>query len=465
MGKAFIGPRLRQLRKENAQTQADMARALDVSPAYINLLEGNQRSLSVKMLVRLSEAYGIDWKDLLTDDGDAAVADLRKLVRDPVFGDDVPDLSELRAAVDHAPSVVQRMIELHRSYRSLLDSVAHRMEEGSIESLLTTSPEAMIHDFFRSHRNYFPALEQAASQMRMVTGLRMENAFVALRDRLQGELGITVQIGKVGQMPDDLRVYDRENKVLLLSEALDHPNRAFQMAHMLALEDYKRPLDQLVASSDLADGRGAKRLRVELANYLAAAALMPYRLFWEAAEELGYDLDLLAARFGVSLEQVAHRLTTLQREGCEGVPFFFLRMDHAGNVTKRFNATGFHLAEHGGACPRLSVHRAFLNRGAFLPQTVELPDGSQFFTLSRTVDRPALGHTKETRHLAIALGCPVDHAHRLVYGQSTTASELTQIGINCPLCPRQRCPQRAHQPLHFELPMSPDRRGGTRYES
>jgi predicted transcriptional regulator len=42
---------------------------------------------------------------------------------------------------------------------------------------------------------------------------------------------------------------------------------------------------------------------------------------------------------------------------------------------------------------------------------------------------------------------------------------FSPIGINCHLCPRQACSQRAHQPVFMELPLDTARRGNTRYES
>jgi hypothetical protein len=83
-------------------------------------------------------------------------------------------------------------------------------------------------------------------------------------------------------------------------------------------------------------------------------------------------------------------------QGPQGVPFFFLRIDKAGNVTKRFNSTDFQLAEYGGACPRLDVHTSFRTPGRIVPQLVEMPDGSRFFVFSRTVDRPSLPATRRT---------------------------------------------------------------------
>jgi hypothetical protein len=170
----------------------------------------------------------------------------------------------------------------------------------------------------------------------------------ALRDRL----GLRVRLVRVEDMPDTLREYDEPRREVLLSEALDHPNRVFQLVHVAGLIENRALFDEILGSSNISDAHGLARCRVELANYFAAAVLMPYGPYLAEALASKYDFDHLATRFGVSFEQACHRATTLQRSGAQGVPFFFLRIDKAGNVTKRFNATDFHLAEYGGACPR-----------------------------------------------------------------------------------------------------------------
>ena len=210
------------------------------------------------------------------------------------------------------------------------------------------------------------------------------------------------------------------------------------------------------------------RCKVELANYFAAAALMPYEAFLSMAEKVAYDIDRLAIRFGVSVEQVCHRLTTLQRNGRRGIPFFFLRIDKAGNVTKRFNATAFQIAQYGGACPVWNLHTAFRTPGVIVPQFVEMTDGEQFLTLSRTTERPTHNSETQDRRLVMSLGCKVDHAEKLAYAIPLAPREnrvFAKIGINCHLCPREGCSQRAHQPMVKELNFDPSRRGNTRYDA
>ena len=137
-------------------------------------------------------------------------------------------------------------------------------------------------------------------------------------------------------------------------------------------------------------------LRIGLLNYVAGGLLMPYAAFLSAAAALRHDMEAVASRFGVSFEQACHRLSTLQRVGARGVPFFFLRVDPAGNVSKRFSAAGFPFARFGGSCPRWVVHTAFAQPGTVHVQIAELPDGAAFLCFARD-SRALLGHAGGSR--------------------------------------------------------------------
>lgn len=468
--KNFVGPRLRQLRREHRQTQAEMASALGLSAAYINLLENNQRSLSVQVLLRLSEVYGVDWRDLVKDEGPTLLADLRHAFQDPAFAASKPDLEELRAALDHCPNIARSILSLHKNHRALTERLLSLTggDTDAAQRVMGTSPETVVHDLFRAHRNHFDALERAAEAFRNGEEVETGELYGWLKCHLDQRLGIDVVPVPIKAMPNALRYYDDRERRILLSDGLDYPNKVFQLTHVAGLLEHRETIDRLIAGAGIAGPREQARCRVELANYFAAAVLMPYEPFLREAESTGYDADHLAARFGVSFEQVCHRLTTLQRDGAQGVPLFFLRIDKAGNVTKRFNATAIHLAQYGGACPRLDIHVSFRTPGRIIPQFVEMPDGTRYFTINRTVDRPVLGRHSQDNRLAVALGCSIEHASKLIYAQPFQLGDpdlFTPIGINCRLCPRQSCSQRAHQPMHLELPIDENRRGETRFES
>ncbi len=468
MSKTLIGPQLRALRTQNNHTQAEMARKLGVSPAYVNLLENNQRSVSVKVLMALSEAYGVDARALVQDTSASQLAELRASVRDPIFAGSAPDLTELRAAIDHAPGLVRLFVQLHENHHALLDRMRQLSAGDTASEMQAVRPETAIHNFFRKRMNHFPGLEAAAEAARAAIGGSADELYGNLKRHLRNAYGLRVEVLDMEQMAGALRFFDTEAGVVHLSETLDHINRKFQLAHVLAMVSCDSLLAELVADADIPSGPGRARCHVELANYVAAAILMPYEPFLAFAEETAYDIDRIATRFGVSFEQVAQRLTTLHRPGAKGVPFFFLRIDAAGNVTKRFNATPFTLAEQGGSCPVWTIHRAFATPGEIVPQFVEMPDAGQFFTISRSTSRPVVSHDEPARSLVVTLGCERAHADRIGYAapfDPTAERMVAKIGINCHICPRRECGQRAYEPLHVSLPVDTHRRGSTRYQS
>ena len=466
--KTFVGPRLRRLRVEHGQTQAQMARALGISTSYVNLLEKNERSVSVPVLLKLFEAYGVDWQDIAEDDDTVQIADIRAALQDPIFEGARPDLPQLRAALAHAPDLAACFLRLHGAYLAATDQLlsAGLAGEGG-QRLLPRSTESAVHGFFRDHRNHFDPLERAAEAFWDGAHVPPDDIYARLKERLERGLGLRVRLVPVAEMPDSLRELDEERREIRLSEALDHPNRVFQLVHVCGLLEQGAVLERLLDAARWEDGQGRARCRVELANYFAAAVLMPYDRFLAEALSSKYDFDHLAVRFGVSFEQACHRATTLQRPMAQGVPFFFLRIDKAGNVTKRFNATDFHLAEYGGACPRLEVHTSFRTPGRIVPQIVEMPDAQRFFVLSRTVDRPSFTRHAQDVRLAVAMGCGIEHAGAIGYAEDLRLGEahVTEVGINCRVCPRKGCDQRAHQAVVLSEPVDEKRRGATRYAS
>lgn len=471
MQKTFIGPHLRRLRLERRETQAEMARALGISTSYVNLLENNERSVSVPVLLKILETYGVDWREIAEHGDTTLLADLRAALQDPLFETGRPDLGQLRAAITHSPDLARCLLRLHGAYLAATDALLTVAESdgrtGAASTRVSASPEALVHAFFRSRRNHFSGLERAAEAFWEGEAVPTDEVYGRAKARLAERHGLAVRLVPVSDLPFTLRDYDERRREVRLSQALDHPNRVFQLVHVAGLIEQRDTIEDLVAAAEIRDARGAERCRVELANYFAAAVLMPYGPFISEAEASGYDMDHLATRFGVSFEQACHRATTLQREGAQGVPFFFLRVDKAGNVTKRFNSTDFPLAEHGGACPRLDVHTSFRMPGRIVTQCVEMPDGSQFFVFSRTVDRPKFTRHNQDVRLAIALGCTIEHASKIGYAEhlSHPVTEPTPIGINCRVCPRANCDQRAHHALVMPQPVDARRRGATRYES
>ncbi|MGB0845006.1 MAG: helix-turn-helix domain-containing protein, partial [Alphaproteobacteria bacterium] len=436
--KILIGPKLRELRASKDLTQAQLALSLGVSASYINLIERNQRSASLKFLITLSDTFGIDWRQLTNTESGLALADLRNLTKDPAFGDQTPDIEELRSALEGSPNLVRGFTNIFKAYRSYGERLAEQNEALANIDPAAMESEHTVHDFFRQNNNYFDVLESSA---RIFSGKNIENAalYSYLKSYLDDEFGISVEIAPIEKLGSSLRLFDKEKSRIFLSEGLDYLNRVFQLAHSLALIAQSEVLNALLDANGVNEEHARAKCRVELANYFAAAFLMPYDQFYETALNSKYDIEYLATRFSVSYEHVCQRLTTLQRPGKRGVPFFFLRIDKGGNVSKRFNVTRIQLARYGGACPRLDVHYSFRVPSRILTQTVEMPDNSRYLTINRTVDRPSFSYSNEDKRLAVSLGCPVEYAPYLVYGHAAETNAhkpITEVGVNCRLCPR-----------------------------
>ena len=454
--KIFIGPKLREIRQQRGLTQAELAKQLNVSASYVNLVEHNQRSASFKFLVTLTDKFGLNWHDLTNTDNGNLLADLRRLSADPAFGDAKPDIEELRSVIDGSPNLVAGMLNIFGVYRTFGERLAEYSEAASLGDS-TLSIEQGVHDFFRNNNNYFAELEACAEQCYVQDIADRHEIYGALSSHLRDVLGVKVVHVENEVLGRSLCHYDAKNARIQISDALDHTNKVFQLAHQIARIEFAEMLNEQLPTFLRENEHASERCLTELANYFAAAMIMPYDAFHKAALKSKYDVDVLATRFSVSYEQVCHRLTTLQRPGKRGIPFFFLRIDRGGNVSKRFNATPIQLARYGGACPRLDVHYSFRVPGRILTQIVEMPDNSRYITINRTVDRPAVRYSTEDKRLAVSIGCPVEYAKQTVYGLDLDPNSprlITPVGVNCRQCPRTNCEQRAHDPFHSDLQLN-----------
>jgi predicted transcriptional regulator len=434
-----------------------MAEDLGVSPSYLNLLERNQRPVTAQVLLRLAEAYDLDLKSLAGDPEATGAAGLSEVFTDHIFRDLGLGRHEIAEVAENSPAVAEAVVRLYRAYldqRRLSEfGAAGRPEEGA-QAMSLTLPSDWVRDFIQAQKNHFGELEDAADGISGELGADPQEFAWAARERLAKMHNIQVRVAPVEVLPDSVRRYDQHRKRLYLSEALSSEGRAFSLAYQLALLEQRELLERLVERAGPPDRPTRNLLKVSLGNYLAAAVLMPYAAFHEAAERTHYDLDLIRTRFGVSFEQACHRLTTLARQGARGVPFFMMRVDSAGNISKRFAGSTFPFSRFGGACPRWNIHSSFRTPGKIVTQIVETPDGQRYFTLSRTVTRLASSYADgEDAELAIGMGCELKYADRLVYSRGLDLREprATAIGAACRICERPACPQRAAEPISRTL--------------
>ncbi len=453
--KLLLGGRLRRLRRELGLSQTAMAGELGLSPSYLNHLERNQRPVTAAVLLKLADVYDFDVKALTAEGGEGTgVAALTEIFADPMFADLAIPRYELVEAADNAPSVAGAVARL---YAALLE--ARRQPAADGEEKAAPRPENWVRDHIQTQRNHFPFLEEAAETLAGALG---ESAFVAesLRRRLKEGFGIETRIVAPELLDGASQHYDFHRRRLMLSALLRPESRNFALAYQLALVEFRPLIARMIEGAAPPDEPSRHLLHMSLANYAAGAILLPYAPFLEAAERERYDIDRLCALFGASVEQVSHRLTTLQRNGARGVPFFMLRVDAAGNVSKRFAGEAFPFSRFGGTCPRWNLHSAFQTPGRAVTQIVETPDGQRFFTIARTVERNVRLDPREDSQLAIGLGCDLKHAPRLLYADGFNLADplVTPIGPACTLCPRIRCPQRAAAPSGRTLTVSEHRK-------
>jgi len=450
--KLFVGPRFRRIRQQLGLSQTQIAEGLGVSPSYINLIERNQRPVTAQLLLRLAETYDLDLRDLATADEDRFFAELNEVFSDPLFrGLDMPkqelrDLAELCPGVTHA---LQRLYAAYTEARRGETLVAAQFADRGGDARYEANPIERVRDLLEANRNYFPELEEAAETLRDEISGAGNDLFAQLSERFREKHSGTVRIMPVDVMRETLRRWDRHRRQLLISELIEPSGRIFQLALQIGLAECGPVLDAITTRSGALDETARRLYRVTLANYFAAAVMMPYQAFHSAAEALGYDVHVLAQRFSAGFEQVCHRLTTLQRPNARGIPFFMLRVDNAGNVSKRFSSGTFPFSKFGGTCPLWNVHSTFDTPDRLLRQIIELPDGSRYFSIAQMVRRPIAPHPQPQPRFAIGLGCEIRYASRIVYaaGMDLEKAEATPIGVNCRLCERENCPQRAEPPL------------------
>lgn len=465
-----LGARVRNLRRQHGLNQKQMAQRLEISASYLNLIEHGKRPLSASVLIRLAQSFSIDLGSFAADDAQV-VAELTEVFSDPLFDDTGLTNADIRELVASAPGVAEAVQRLYRGYRDArdaTDTLAERVHGGGTASGsdIAKLPTEEVHDFIQLSGNHFPALEEAAERLRRDARIQDDNRYQRMADYADSALGVRIEWVPIEASGDVVRRFDRERRVLRLSQVLAPRSRHFQLAHQLGLLVAKDALDHLTDDRRLSSDESRTLARITLANYFAAAVLMPYAAFRDEAERRRYDLELLGHRFRTSFEQVCHRLCTLGRPGAEGVPFHMIRVDVAGNISKRFSGSGIRFARYSGACPRWNVHSAFLTQGQIRTQTSIMEDGTTYFCIARTVQKSGGGWSHPQALHAIGLGCSLSDAQRLVYADGIdlrTSEHAVPVGVTCRLCERAACPQRAFPPLSQRLEIDENVRGVNLY--
>jgi predicted transcriptional regulator/transcriptional regulator with XRE-family HTH domain len=458
MARALIGRTVRRLRIEQRLSQQALAVRLGISASYLNLIEHDQRAVTASLLIKLGETLRVDLATLSGSGERQLEVGLREAFADPLLSADAVPEAEVAELAATAPNAARAVLALYRAWRVAREDAGGIALPSGRRVLL---PNEEARDFFDDRANHFAPLETAAEAIAGELRAAPAEMNHAIAERLRREHGLTVTVQK---LEGALRRYDPATRVLALAETLPRESRGFHMAFQLALLEAREAAEAIVADAAPSSPEAAMLIRVGLLNYVAGALLMPYAAYADAARALRHDMEALAARFGVSFEQACHRLSTLQRQGGRGVPFFFLRVDPAGNVSKRFSAAGFPFARYGGSCPRWVVHTAFAQPGQVQVQVAELPDGAAYLCFARTVTRPARGWGDPRPVHVVAMGCSLTNAEDVAYADGIDLEHAkVGIGLSCRLCDRPDCRSRAFPPLEHRLALDPNSAGVTPY--
>lgn len=463
MRKIFMGVRLRVLREQRQLTQAQLAQQLEISASYLNQIENNERPLTAQVLLRLQTRFGIDSQFFSEDDDARLLAQLRDALADDAGN--IP-LAELQAMVQQTPMLADAFVRLQRRCRNAEERVtvlaAEQGDDRQPSLRSSLQPHEEVRDFFYARHNYIDKLDECAEKLyeNLIGGskrtktqrgesLAANDLLPLLIDYLRTTYDVRVQ-RELSPATDRVRHFDPETRVLKIARGISAGQEAFQLATQLAYLEAAAVLNALADEAEFSGESARSLTRIGLASYFAGALILPYRYFVNAAEQLHYDIDLLADRFGLSYETICHRLSTLQRPEARGVPFFFIRVDRAGNISKRQSATDFHFSRTGGTCPLWSVYEAFAQPDKILTQLARMPDGRVYLWIARAITHRGGGYGTPARTFAIGLGCDLRHAQRLIYAKGLNLHDpdaATPIGAGCKICDRADCTQRAFPAL------------------
>lgn len=459
--KIFAGPRIRRIRNAKGLTQTAMAEGLGISPSYLNLIERNQRPLTVQLILKLASTYSVEPSDLQGETRSSITA-LKEAFSDPLLSGELPGDQELIEISEAAPNAAAGMVKLYRAYREQAERLSDLSEmlarEGRATALSATRmPIDEVREAFEGRPNHFPAIEDEAEAF-TATLEPNDDLSATLKAWLRREHGIVVKVLPVATMPNWRRRYDRHSQRLFVSERLS----PFDQLREIAMEALALRMHGVIGAEiqalKLSSDEARRIARFEFARYAAHALMMPYQVFHAAAIRSRYDIDVLRSRFGVSFEQAANRLTMLQRSGASGVPFFMLEVDNAGHRFRRAGAHGFPQGRFGGGCPKLAIHAAFAQPSQIIVEAVEMPDGAEFLCIARTLEGPQGAFNERPRRTALLLGCDIGFTDEIVYGAALPAptagtgskaghASAIPVGPACRLCERTGCLARAEPPV------------------
>ncbi|PHR54959.1 MAG: Cro/Cl family transcriptional regulator [Robiginitomaculum sp.] len=458
--KLFIGRKIKQIRVDNKLTQSAFAKSLGMSTSYLNLMENNQRHVTATVLMALADKYSINITSLSDNETDRIMADLIEATADPLFEGQRPTKQELRNVALNTPDFAKAFLTIHQAHLLTGNQIAE-LDNAVLRGSPNPTPYEEVRDFFHYKDNYIHKLDSAGEALADIVNKTSGQLSEKLIHYLQERHGIKVVFGNSTQNIDRIRSFEPKTKTLSLNPRTGRQTQTFHLAHQISLLEQNSEIKRIAKDANFMSPDATQICMISLANYFAGSVILPYSQFYEAAQNKRHDLALLSDEFGSSIEQIAHRLSTLQRPGHKGVPFFFARVDQAGNITKRHSATKLQFARYGSACPLWNVHSAFETPGKIIRQLTETPDGEKYICIATAISKQMGGYRDPVRRYALALGCEISYASQIVYcdGLDIAADiAFDQIGISCRTCERKNCHQRSLPPINRKLSIDQNKR-------
>ncbi len=466
-----IGPKIKSFRRQLGLQANKLAEQLGISASYLNLIESGKRKIDGDLLLKVCEELKIELSDLTNKSDLNLVNDISELLDDKLFEDLDIVGPEVKDLVNTNPKIAKALIKLGDNFKQKDHEIINKVENLSgkiIDSRKTAFPGEVISDFLQEKKNYFPKLEEFANNVFEKVQKNNRTRYVALCEFLKTEYSITVK----DVIPDEgkpfSKIFDKNKKELLLSDYNSLETKKLHAAAQIAQEGAMKEINDYLSEFKFPTEESKRLTQIALLNYCGAAILMPYKLFHSECKKLKYDLELLQNTFATSFEQVAHRVTSLQDPKLPGIPFHFLRVDVAGNISKRFSLSGIEIPRYGGACPRWNVYSAFSRPGVIQAAVSKMTNGEKYVCIARTVEKGVGRYGQKKSMLSIGLGCEAKYAKDFVYTENLSLSDKKTeipIGVSCRTCDRLDCSQRAFPPLHKKFDVDVNARGVSVYVS
>ncbi len=464
-----IGPKIKSFRRQLGLQANKLAEQLGISPSYLNLIESGKRKIDGDLLLKVCEELKIELSDLTNKSDLNLVNDISELLDDQLFEDlDIlgPEVKDL---VNTNPKIARALIKLGDNYKQKDNEIINKVETLSgkiIDSRKTSFPGEVISDFLQDKQNYFPKLEEFANKIFEKVQVNNRTRYIALCDFLNSEYSINVKDVIPEEDKPFSKIYNKSKKELLLSDYNSLETKKLHAAAQIAQEGAEEEINSYLSEFKFPSDEAKRLTKIALLNYCGAAILMPYKLFHSECKKLKYDLELLQNTFATSFEQVAHRVTCLQDPKLPGIPFHMLRVDIAGNISKRFSLSGIEIPRYGGACPRWNVYSAFTRPGVIQAAVSKMTNGKKYVCIARTVEKGVGRYGQKKSMLSIGLGCEAKYAKDFVYTENLNLNDKKTeipIGVSCRTCDRLDCSQRAFPPLHKKFDVDINSRGVSVY--